>query len=61
MYAGFYASDVLLASPLGLRTLFETDFDFLTSVEVLVMENPDVMFQQNWEHVVQVRQRANQI
>jgi hypothetical protein len=57
LYADFYSSDVLLASPLGLITLLEETggpgaADFLSSIEILVIERADVLLMQNWAHVV---------
>jgi len=43
LYSNFYSSDILVASPLGLRRIIgaegekECDFDFLSSIEVLVL------------------------
>ena len=57
LYANFYSSDVIVASPLGLRMILgtendkERDFDFLASIEVLIMDQMDVFPMQNWEHV----------
>jgi len=57
LYSEFYGSDLIVASPLGLRMLTgavgdqNRDFDFLSSIEVLVLDEPDVMMLQNWEHV----------
>lgn len=39
-------SDILVASPLGIRTLLEDDFDFLSSIEVLIMDQTDVLYMQ---------------
>lgn len=39
-------SDILIASPLGIRTLLEEDFDFLSSIEVLIMDQTDVLYMQ---------------
>ncbi|KAG8222130.1 hypothetical protein J437_LFUL002127 [Ladona fulva] len=58
LYSDFYASDILLASPLGLRVLIgaegekDRDFDYLASLELLVMDGADVFAMQNWDHVM---------
>lgn len=46
MFASLYYSDIVIASPLGLRTLLAEDFDFLCSIEVLVMDQTDVLYMQ---------------
>lgn len=58
LYADFYSSDILIASPLGLRTVIgaegepERDFDFLTSIELLILDQTDIFFMQNWDHIM---------
>lgn len=58
LYSDFAQSDVVVASPLALATfLSETagkdggGADFLSSIEVVVMERADALLMQNWAHV----------
>ncbi|GAA5977737.1 hypothetical protein JCM11641_001394 [Rhodosporidiobolus odoratus] len=63
VFSNFYESDMLIASPLGLRTSIEKDgdSDFLSSIEYLVVDQMDVMTMQNWEHVQFVMSRLNKM
>ncbi|KAL1139289.1 hypothetical protein AAG570_006275 [Ranatra chinensis] len=60
LYADFYSSDIIVASPLGLRMLIgaegekDRDYDFLASIEILIMDQAQVFTMQNWEHVLHV-------
>ncbi|KAF8070073.1 digestive organ expansion factor [Lyophyllum atratum] len=53
MFAEFYGCDVIMASPLGLRRSIEKEknADYLSSIEVLVVDQLDALTMQNWEHV----------
>ncbi|KAI0268848.1 digestive organ expansion factor [Gloeopeniophorella convolvens] len=63
LFTGFYASDIILASPLGLRTTFEKEktLDFLSSIEVLVVDQVEALTMQNWEHTQFVFSHLNQL
>ncbi|XP_063233834.1 U3 small nucleolar RNA-associated protein 25 homolog isoform X2 [Bacillus rossius redtenbacheri] len=60
LYADFYSADIIIASPLGLRVIVgaegesERDFDFLASIEVLILDQLEIFFMQNWDHLLHV-------
>lgn len=79
-FTDFYDSDIIIASPLGLKTLitvdesthkFEStsneqlpgnsDRDFLSSIEMVVLDQAEIFLMQNWEHVVDLMRHVNQI
>lgn len=68
LYSDFYSSDVIVASPLGLITRIgeaeqdkDKDVDFLSSIELLVIDYADVILMQNWSHVIEIGKQLNQI
>ena len=64
-YSTFYNSDIIFASTLGLRRAIESgdpkkrDSDFLSSIEMVIMEQADATLMQNWEHAEFVFEHLN--
>lgn len=58
MFADFYSSDIIIASPLGLRLIVgaegesERDFDFLSSIEILILDQVEIFLMQVSSHTV---------
>lgn len=68
LYGDFYSSDIIVASPLGLITKIgeaeaekEKDVDYLSSIEVLIIDHADVILMQNWSHVNTVVEHLNRM
>lgn len=65
LYSRFYSSDIIVASPLGLRTILgaegekRRDYDFLSSIELLIMDQTELFLMQNWEHVIHLLKNLN--
>ncbi|KAI6697393.1 hypothetical protein NL676_017512 [Syzygium grande] len=68
LYSDFYTSDMIVASPLGLITKIgeaerekEKDVDYLSSIEMLIIDHADVIAMQNWSHVDAVVEKLNRL
>ena len=52
LYAPFTSADIVVASPLGLRMIVQEEGgDWLSSVELLVIDCAEVLSMQNWAHL----------
>ncbi|WVZ87244.1 hypothetical protein U9M48_033914 [Paspalum notatum var. saurae] len=68
LYSNFYSSDIIVASPLALKRRIdggehgkEKDFDFLSSIEIVVVDHADVISMQNWAHLEAVFEQLNHL
>jgi len=66
LYTKFLSSDIIIASPVSLRAAMEpaekgdsNECDFLSSVEIVIVDQADVLFMQNWDHVLYIFQHLN--
>ena len=70
IFSDFYSADIIIASPLGLRLIIDGadknmkaggDWDFLSSIELLVIDQTDAILMQNWEHLERILAHTNRI
>ncbi|KAM6501887.1 digestive organ expansion factor [Amanita muscaria] len=63
MFSEFYGSDAIIASPLGLRRSIEKEkgADYLSSIEILIVDQMEALTMQNWDHVKFVLSYLNQL
>lgn len=69
LYTSFYSSDIIIASPIGLKLCMglssgggsKKDVDFLSSIEILVIDSIDVLKMQNYEHLKDVMNYLNNV
>lgn len=74
LFADFFHSDIILASPIGLKMSTANDgsdddddeesdkanVDFLSSIEMCIVTRSDVLMMQNWDHVNSALDSLNQ-
>lgn len=67
LYSSFYSSDIIVASPLGLSMILENpdkkkrQYDFLSSIEVCIVDRANQIEAQNWSHVSLVMKYLNKV
>ncbi|ODV89730.1 hypothetical protein CANCADRAFT_20476, partial [Tortispora caseinolytica NRRL Y-17796] len=73
IYSDFYSSDIIIGSALGLRLAISDedgddiaarkrhDHDFLSSIEVCIVDYTDAIAEQNWSHLMHVFKYMNKM
>ncbi|XP_055328169.1 U3 small nucleolar RNA-associated protein 25 homolog [Paramacrobiotus metropolitanus] len=67
LYTEFYAADIIIASPLGLRMIIgnegdkKYEYDFLSSIELLILDQADVFLMQNWDHLSHILKHIHRL
>ena len=63
-FVDFFGADIVFASPLGIVTAMNDDIsaaDFLSAIELVIVDRCDVVAMQNWEHLETVLEKCNQL
>lgn len=67
IYSSFYQSDIIFASPIGLQLILENpdkkkrQTDFLSSIEIMIVDNANAIELQNWDHMFTILKYVNKI
>ena len=67
LYSPFNESDIIICSPLGLKLSIQTDkenkkvYDFLSSIEILLIDFSEIFIYQNLEHLNEILSFVNKI
>ncbi|TRY50566.1 Digestive organ expansion factor [Cryptosporidium tyzzeri] len=68
LYSSFDNSDIIIASPLGIRRVMGmseggkgSDISFCSSIEVCLVFGADIIFMQNWDHILDVFKVMNKL
>ena len=63
-FVDFFGADIVFASPLGIVTAMNDDAtacDFLSAIELVIVDRCDVIAMQNWEHLETVLEKCNNL
>ena len=65
LYQKFSEADILICSPIGMRMVIgeegetEGESDFLSSIEVVMVDRANIVMMQNWEHLMHLVETVN--